>query len=277
VKTDSLFYRIFNTAPFLFFELIGQPPRSGYQFQSVEVKQTAFRIDGVFLPPTETPDQPVYFVEVQFQKDPQLYRRLFAEVFLYLEQNPSVVHWQAVVLYAKQSLEPSDTVAYQVLLNSPHVQQFYLKELLRTGEGSIAQELIRLIVVSPKQSAEQARRVLSQIEQTSMPLPKSVIIELVETILVYKFPQLSREELAKMLGLAESIQQTRVFQEGRQEGERSLILKLLGRRFGELSSELQIQIETLSLSQLEALGETLLDFSAPSDLVTWLQNNSVQG
>jgi predicted transposase/invertase (TIGR01784 family) len=167
------------------------------------------------------------------------------------------------------------------------VQQFYLKELLKTEEGSIAHELFRLIVVPPKQSAEQARRVLSQIEQTPLPLPKSVIMELVETILVYKFPQLSREELAKMLGLAESIQQTRVFQEGRQEGrqegklegrqegklegERSLVLRQLTRRFGNLPEIVHAQLLSLPLEQLEALGEALLEFSCLADLEGWLQ------
>ncbi|MBC6420000.1 MAG: DUF2887 domain-containing protein, partial [Prochloron sp. SP5CPC1] len=47
MKTDSLFYRIFQSGPEIFFELIGQPYRAGYHFRSIEVKQTAFRIDGV--------------------------------------------------------------------------------------------------------------------------------------------------------------------------------------------------------------------------------------
>ena len=101
MKTDSLFYRIFRTAPAIFFDLIGQPQQQGYEFKSIEVKQTSFRIDGVFLPSPEIPDQPVYFVEVQFQKDPLLYQRLFAEIFLFLEQNPLIADWQAVVIYPR--------------------------------------------------------------------------------------------------------------------------------------------------------------------------------
>lgn len=107
MKTDSLFYALFQSQPSLFFELIGQPTSEaqGYQFASVEVKQTAFRIDGVFLPPNDRPDAPVYFVEVQFQRDPILYRRLFAEVFLYLKQYPEVAHWRAVVVYPRAAIE----------------------------------------------------------------------------------------------------------------------------------------------------------------------------
>jgi hypothetical protein len=61
-------------------------------------------------------------------------------------------------------------------------------------------------------------------------------------------------------------------QEGRQESERSLILRLLTRRIGDVSPDLQAQIQSLSLSQLESLGEALLDFSQPNDLVAWLKS-----
>ncbi len=63
-------------------------------------------------------------------------------------------------------------------------------------------------------------------------------------------------------------------QKGRQEGERSLILRQLARRFGELAPTLQSQIQSLSLSQLESLGEALLDFSQVDDLVNWLRSHS---
>ena len=62
-----------------------------------------------------------------------------------------------------------------------------------------------------------------------------------------------------------------LLQEGRQEEGRSLILRQLNHRLGDVSSDLQSQVQGLSLEQLEALGEALLDFSASTDLVSWLQ------
>nr|WP_232826271.1 Rpn family recombination-promoting nuclease/putative transposase [Cyanothece sp. BG0011] len=52
MKTDTIFYRLFQSFPSFFFELINHNPEdaSNYDFSSVEVKQLAFRIDGVFLP-----------------------------------------------------------------------------------------------------------------------------------------------------------------------------------------------------------------------------------
>jgi len=63
VKTDSLLYRLFNTFPSIFFDLIGQCPQEGYEFRSVEVKETAHRIDGVFLPPTIALNYPAFIRE----------------------------------------------------------------------------------------------------------------------------------------------------------------------------------------------------------------------
>jgi predicted transposase/invertase (TIGR01784 family) len=80
----------------------------------------------------------------------------------------------------------------------------------------------------------------------------------------------------------EIMQQSVIYQEILQEGEQvgeqrgalregqSLILRLLTRRIGDMSPEIRSQVQSLPLDQLEALGEALLDFSEPEDLVTWL-------
>jgi hypothetical protein len=48
-------------------------------------------------------------------------------------------------------------------------------------------------------------------------------------------------------------------------------LRLLARRVGELPQEARDRVETLSLEQLENLGEALLDFQAITDLLSWLE------
>jgi hypothetical protein len=67
----------------------------------------------------------------------------------------------------------------------------------------------------------------------------------------------------------------RGLEQGLEQGlqqERSLILRLLSRKIGEIAPTIETQIRSLSLIQLEALGEALLDFSQPSDLTDWLQS-----
>ena len=108
MRRDSLFYRLFSRSPSLLFELLPSPPpdASSYRFDSVAVKEPKFEIDGVFLPPNTSDNQTVYFCEVQFQKDEQLYERLFGELFLYFyRQRDLFTDWQAVVIYPSKSKE----------------------------------------------------------------------------------------------------------------------------------------------------------------------------
>jgi len=58
---------------------------------------------------------------------------------------------------------------------------------------------------------------------------------------------------------------------GLRKGEVNMVLKLLDYRVGPLEPNLQAQIETLNLSEVEELGKALLDFSGVADLVAWLQ------
>ena len=58
--------------------------------------------------------------------------------------------------------------------------------------------------------------------------------------------------------------------EGIKEGEVSLVLRLLKKRIGEINAEDESLITCLSVEQLEALGEALLDFSSSDDLRMWL-------
>jgi len=275
VQTDSLFYWLFQTAPSLLFELINTPVPSSvsYEFRSVEVKQTAFRLDGVFWPESITAETPVYVVEVQFQRDEQLYARLFTEVMTFLRQNPTVRYWQVVVMYGSRACEPRDATAYEPLLALPQVQRIYLDELAEADGESMELKLVRLIVEPQQSAVDKAQQLVEQAVDTPSRLSASVIIEMIETIIVYKFPHLSWQEVEAMFGLSE-LKQTRVYQQGREEGReheaRSLVLRLLNRRVGELSVSVVEQVNQLSLDALEALGEALLDFQTMDDLDLWL-------
>jgi predicted transposase/invertase (TIGR01784 family) len=89
MRRDSIFYRLFQQSPTLLFELLSHPPANAaaYRFDSVAVKEPKVEIDGVFLPPEDQGIGAVYFCEIQFQKDEQLYERIFAESALYFYRN----------------------------------------------------------------------------------------------------------------------------------------------------------------------------------------------
>ncbi|MFN5751083.1 MAG: DUF2887 domain-containing protein, partial [Pseudanabaena sp.] len=87
MKTDTLFYQLFNTFHTLLFELIERPiaEAEGYEFSSVEVKEKAFRFDGIFIPKAK--DKPIYLIEVQFQQKEDFYWEYLSEIYLYLNQS----------------------------------------------------------------------------------------------------------------------------------------------------------------------------------------------
>jgi Domain of unknown function (DUF4351) len=66
-------------------------------------------------------------------------------------------------------------------------------------------------------------------------------------------------------------------QQGLQQGlqrERSLVVRQLNRRVGVEPKDLETQISSLTLDELEGLGNALLDFTSFSDLEVWLQSHS---
>jgi predicted transposase YdaD len=101
------------------------------------------------------------------------------------------------------------------------------------------------------------------------------IINLVSTIVLYKFDTLSRDEVDLMLGI--ELQQTRVYRdaiaEGEARGEARMIMRLLNRQLGSIPDRVSTQIGQLTVPQLDDLGEALLDFTEMTDLVTWLDAN----
>jgi hypothetical protein len=63
-------------------------------------------------------------------------------------------------------------------------------------------------------------------------------------------------------------------EDGAQRQARSLLIRLLNRKFGSISDRIIDRITVLSISQIEALSEDLLDFQAIEDLTTWLDSHS---
>jgi predicted transposase/invertase (TIGR01784 family) len=282
MHTDTIFYQIFLTFHTLLFEILGEPTENArdYKFTSVEVKEKAFRFDGIFM--ADSVEKPIYFVEVQFQQKPDFYWELIAEINIYLNQFKPVQDWQAVALFAKRSLDVGELTTYQQeLINSGRIKRIYLDEL---PPGSIGMGLIELIVSKEVQAPELVKTLLDRTKtEVENDREKQGIIELLETVLLSKFSQLSRQEIEAMF-LVSDIKQTRVYQEakqegrqegreeGKQNGEMILLIRQLSKKFGKLKDIYIENINSLNIEQLEKLGEALLDFTDINDLETWLKS-----
>ena len=87
------------------------------------------------------------------------------------------------------------------------------------------------------------------------------------------FKQFEQERTMTYITTGERIGYERGIAEGKQEGEQNLVVRLLQKRVGNLPEEIRKKIQTLSLNQLESLGEALLDFTAIEDLLNWLESH----
>ena len=241
MKTDTIFYSLFQVFPSIFFELINQSPEEAaiYEFTSREIKQLAFRLDGLFLPTTLEPQKPFYVVEVQFQPDEDLYYRLFGELFLFLRQYKPSHPWQVVVIYPNRSIEREQTLQFGEILALNRVRRIYLDELTQAPESSLGVGVVKLVIEGEETAPELARRLIAQArQQLSTEATRRDLIDLIETIIVYKLPQKSREEIEAMLGLSE-LKQTKVYQEAKQEGLAE------GEQRGEQRGELKAKLEAI--------------------------------
>jgi predicted transposase/invertase (TIGR01784 family) len=260
VRRDAIFYQIFQRYPDLIFELIDRPltPTQGYRFDSVEVKETSFRIDGVFLPPVNATSQLVIFAEVQFQRDEALYHRFFTESLTYLYRNQGRYDdWYGVILFQSRSLEPSDAHLHRSLLEGTQVQRIYLDELKK--EQSLGISLLQLTIASEADAPDQAKRLLNQAQTERSSFPARDIIEIVSTILVYKFSSLSREEVESMLGL--HLEETRIYRDLKAEAVKASEVKIVKAfaRKGFSIEEIMENLELLTLEEVQQIIQQLED------------------
>ncbi|MFB2877102.1 Rpn family recombination-promoting nuclease/putative transposase [Floridanema aerugineum] len=247
MKTDNIFYQLFQTFPTLLFELINQPLSlaNNYQFTSQEIKELARRFDGLFLPPKNAIDQPIYFVEVQFQPKSNFYSRFFAEIFVYLAQYQPNHDWCAVAIFAHRNLDPGVPRQYRSLLMSQQVISVYLDELAQITNPSLPIGMVQLVVGTEETAVSLTNQLLQQARiQLADEAIKQKVLELIESILIYKFTTKSRQEIEAMFGLSD-LKQTRFYQEAKEEGKLESVPGLLaiGLSVEQIAQALNLDIE----------------------------------
>jgi predicted transposase YdaD len=253
------------------------PPDCEFDYMAPVIKEREFRLDGLFIPQSENRNIPLIFLEAQMQFDTGFYGRYFAEIFLYLQQYPEKRPWQGLLILHNRQQYLGESVPYQILLQE-QVKCLYLEDLLPRADISPNLALLKLLVLEEAEAFHLGQCILEESEtQTTF----QQRLNLIETILVNKFPYLGTQEILRMLDLKTAdITQSRFYQEvvevGRQEGllagEADLILRQLTRKYGALTPEVNQQIKALTIAELGDLGEALLDFVEMSDLEAWLSH-----
>ena len=153
--------------------------------------------------------------------------------------------------------------------------------------------LLVLTILEGEEAIVQAQRLRDRAVQSQS---GDGIMDMLSTILVYKFTTLSRDEVNAMLNYTtDELKQTRFYQEVMEETReemreevreirnevrevreesRSIVLTFLQSKVGPIPSPLELSVRALKADRLQALSVALLDFETVQDLEDWLQAES---
>ena len=206
-----------------------------------------------------------------------------SEIFLYLNQYRPANKWQAVAIFAKRNCEPEIIEHVQEMITSNRIIRVYLEDWLQQEANSLTIAIIQLILAPEALTPELAKQINEKVQQEPDIDLQDQVVKFIETVLVYKFPRLSRQEIEAMFTFND-LKNTRVYQDAKQEGlqlgkqegllrQVAMLLKILNRKFGKLSPRTTNRITKLSVTQLENLAEVIFDLQTVADLNDWLRNN----
>jgi predicted transposase/invertase (TIGR01784 family) len=245
-------------------------PKELTNLSPTELSVEPIRADALILLQSE---EVVLHLEFQTRPDESIPFRM-ADYRLRVHRRYPNKEMRQVVIYLKSTR--SELVRQNVFTISGMRHEF---EVIRLWEQSTADllrfpGLLPLAVLGLTEDRTQTLRQVSSLienlkdrrEQSNIAAATSLLAGLVLNKEVIK--QLLREEI-----MQESVIYQDIKEKGIQQGQAILVLRLLKRRLGKLESEDETRITGLSVEQLEALGEALLDFSNRYDLLTWFANN----
>ena len=254
--------------------LLGEPI-SFTQLSPSELSLEPIRADALILLES---DQMILHLEFQTDPDPKMSFRMLDYRTRVYRRFPKKTMRQ-VVIYLKETSSPLVRENAFILPNTRHEY-----EVLRLWEIP-AEKMLGLSGLLPlanlgktpnrpeilRQVAAKIDNIEGRTEKSNLAAATAILAGLVLSKEI--IGSLLREEIMRESVIYQDIRESGKAQ-GREEGRReeavSLILRLLNRRLGEISSTLGQQIQELSLEQLETLGEALLDFTSLTDLTAWL-------
>lgn len=192
-----------------------------------------------------------------------------------------------------------DLVVLDFHYQAIQLKRLYWRDFVRR-ENPVASALMAKMQIAPEDRPfvkAECLRLMSTLQLD--PAKMQLIIGFVDTYLrlTAEEEEIFRRELAKIVpeaqeqivdimtsweerGVQQGLQQglEQGLQQGLQQGKRqatlTLVLRLLTRRLDAVEPVVRERIESLSLVQLEQLGEGLLDFSTSADLVAWLDKSA---
>lgn len=280
MKTDPLFYELFQAAPQTFFELVQITPACPYRFESITVKMSEKRIDGVLEPLDAS--QPYYFLEVQAFPDDVIYWRATREVATFFEQRPHLkdTKWQAIVLWLNIADDPGfGPLRLLARKPKPNLLSLDLIELLKKlPETSLVLNVLRpLLAEDEREVREHVVQWVEHIRQATSADAnlEERLISVFSQLIEQKFKTLNYKELSQMLRLT-PLRETTSGQELLKEDRIDILLNQIEVKFGispEMAEKLTTELAQLDVTTLKALLRQLLRLETLEQLQFWIADH----
>lgn len=243
--------------------------------EPTELSVDPIRADAVIL--LKSSDR-ILHLEFQTTTDATMpFRMLDYRVRLYRRYPQHQV--KQVVLY----LKPTDSeLAYQTSFRLPTTHHQFRVIRLWEEPPEIFLQNPGLIPFAPLSEATPKIEVLQRAAQTLQQIRTPATQQNLTAATAILAGLVLKQAVIQQVFKKEIMQESVIYQDilseglaqGRAEGELALILRQLTHKVGAISDKTESQLRALSLSQLEALGEALLDFRSPEALTQWLSSHS---
>lgn len=280
MRSDALFYELFQAAPQTFFELLQITPPCPYHFESIPVKSAEKRIDGVLEPEIE--GLRIYFIEIQAYFDRLIYWRSLREVATCFEQRPNLFDndWLAVILFLNRTDDPGPgTLVALAAGENPRIKTIDLLEILpQLDENALLLNVLRPLVTQSEAEVRQNILTWAYHIRQAHELDASAqqrLVNVLAQLVMQKFTSLTYKEMSKMLHLT-PLEETIDGQELLQGQTIKLLLKLIETKFSLSPSaveDINQELQSLSLESLESLFIEILNIETVEELEYWIQTH----
>jgi predicted transposase YdaD len=288
MKTDKQIYLLLAAHPDMFRLLTGGIKLPGpYRGRSVVFKELERRADHVFEP--ENGEGPAYLIEIQAQPGGEVYDRLVLELVLYRKAHPGRPVY-GLVIFLDASCDEPDSPWVESLGTGPLLRPVYLDAVLaKAREREPDHPLLAVflpLLADERELAERAPAAWRRLECLTEPGSK-VLLDVFLSWLMERHKGQSFEEIMRMLQVLTPLEETRAYQqlvgigiekgkkegkkegqkEGRQEEARTILRKLLARRFGKLPTWANARLKRADTAQLEAWAVAIFDATSLEELL----------
>lgn len=211
MKTDELFYELFEIDPSSLFRLVQLPLEGTYSFESITVKTTEKRIDG-FCKRIDGAG-PHVFLEIQGYPDPNIYWRALRELAMYYETTGDAAPFILIVMFLDAADDP-DNFPFAATRPPHQMLRLSLIDALNAVAGKAgALTVLKPLVATPQEIFAQAQIWKIELDGLRLPAEKMhKLMDLLEYAIRQRLPELSEKEVQTMLHLT-PLEETRAVRE----------------------------------------------------------------